>query len=293
MLSSNELSNMQNLISDETITFNELIEKFNSSFDKLLYFKICLVLDILIKDHQLNLFQEISAFFILHYINGLEIGCSLFSSLSIKILNETKNKAKKIILINLLMNNQINTQIKIADYIKMVEYSQNKINIDKEIKNVQGMLNMDIRDKKHLFLNPIISNKVTTDNRSTEPNNITGQIINKNKFNFVESPYMSYNPFKSKEIYQNEIKWILPNIKHNFIWENNCYDKIKYLLKQILEGGAVNSEDINYIISTINKKPNTIKNINFTPQMMMELIEKDETLSFEILSSICKISLNE
>ena len=104
---------------------------------------------------------------------------------------------------------------------------------------------------------------------------------------------MSFYPLKSAEIFKNEIKWILPSIKHNFIWENNCNDKIKYLLNQILEDGAVTSEEINYIISTIKKKPNTIKNINFTPKLMMELIEKDESLSFEILSVVCKMYLNE
>ena len=56
---------------------------------------------------------------------------------------------------------------------------------------------------------------------------------------------------------------------------------------------TVTSEEINYIISTIKKKPNTIKNINFTPKLMMELIEKDESLSFEILSVVCKMYLNE
>ena len=104
---------------------------------------------------------------------------------------------------------------------------------------------------------------------------------------------MSYYPFKSREIYKNEIKWILPRLKHNFIWENNCNDKIRFLLNQILEDCPVTNEEISYIITTIKKKPNTIKDINFTPKLMMELIEKDESLSFEILSVVCKISLNE
>ena len=154
-------------------------------------------------------------------------------------------------------------------------------------------MNKDKNSKKNPFLSPTISNKVITDNKDIEPNKINEKALDKNKFNFIESPYMSYNPFNSKELFQNEIKWILPNLKHNYIWENNCYDKIKYLLKQILEGGAVTSEEINYIISTVKKNPNTIKNINFTPKLMMELIEKDESLSFEILSVVCKMYLNE
>ena len=87
--------------------------------------------------------------------------------------------------------------------------------------------------------------------------------------------------------------WINPGLKHNFIWENNCFEKIRYLINQILYNYSITNEEINYIISTINKKPNIIKNIYLTPEQMMELIEKNESLSFEILLIICKTSLNE
>ena len=290
MLSSNELLNIENLISDETLTFSELIDKFNSSFNKMVYYKICITLDILISDHQLNLFQEISAFYILYHLNELEIGCSIFSSLALKILNETKNKTKKIILISLLKNNSLNMELKIIDYIKMIEKSQFNLNIDNEIKNIQEIIN---KNNKIILLNPIISNKAISDNKLIEKKNIKIPTLDANKFNYINPPYMSFYPLDSKEIFQKEIKFILPSLKHNFIWENNCYDKIRFLLKQILEDGAVTNEEINYIITTIKKKPNTIKNINFTPKLMMELIEKDESLSFEILSVICKIYLNE
>ena len=289
MLSLNELSNIEYLISDETITFKELIDKFNSSFDKLVYYKICLTLDILITEHQLNLFQEISAFYILYYLNELQMGCSIFSSLAPKILNETKNKTKKIILFNLLKNNSLNMELKIVDYINLIEKSQINDSLDNEIKIFQENYN---KKQKVILLDPIISNKEIIDNDSSKKIN-NEQLLEKIKFNFISPPYMSFYPFDSKEIFKDEIKWILPNLKHNFIWENNCYDKIRHLLNQILEDGAVTDDEINYIISTIKKKPNIIKNINFTPKLMMELIEKDESLSFEILSVICKIYLNE
>jgi len=60
-----------------------------------------------------------------------------------------------------------------------------------------------------------------------------------------------------------------------------------------LDDNSITNEEINYIISSINKRPNIIKNINLTPEQMMQLIEKDESLSSEILLIICKISLNE
>ena len=131
MLSSNDLSNIQNLISDKTITFDELISKFTSIFDSSKYFKISMTLEILIKERQLNLFQEIASFYILYYLNKEEKGYSTFTSLVLKILKETRNKEKKIILINLLEEKLNNLQIKIVDYIKMVENYKVDANIDK------------------------------------------------------------------------------------------------------------------------------------------------------------------
>ena len=93
--------------------------------------------------------------------------------------------------------------------------------------------------------------------------------------------------------FKNEPCWIFPMLNHNYIWENNTYDKISFLLNQILSDTPLTKEDNKYIITTVNKNPNIIKNINFSPDQMMRLIEKDESLSFEILVVVCKVSLNE
>ena len=106
--------------------------------------------------------------------------------------------------------------------------------------------------------------------------------------------FTTLSKVSSKEfIFPNELICIIPYLKHNFIWENNCFDKIRYLINQILDNGSITNDEVNYIISSLKKKPNIVRNINLTPQQMMELIEKDESLSFEILAIICKTSLNE
>ena len=295
MLSSNDLSNVQDLISDETITFDELISKFTSIFDSSKYFKISMTLEILIKERQLNLFQEIASFYILYYLNKEEKGYSTFASLVLKILKETRNKEKKIILINLLEEKLNNLQIKIVDYIKMVENYKVDANIDKEINNIINEGYTHENDIKNNYLiNPIVSEKKVTDNKSIKSNDVQKSGSDKNNLKFIEPNYMTYYPLNSKElIFQDELRWIIPALKHNFIWENNCFDKIRYLINQILDNGSITNEEINYIISSINKKPNIIKNINLTPEQMMILIEKDESLSFEILAIVCKTSLNE
>jgi len=295
MLSVNDLSNVQNLIDDETITFDELITKFTSNFDNSKYFKICMTLEILIKDHQLNLFQEIVAFYILYYLNKEEKGYSNFTSLVLKILKETKNKEKKIILLNLMEDKITNTQIKIIDYIKMIENIKIDKNIDKEINNIINEGYTHENNNKDLYLiNPIVSEKKLSDNILIKQNDIQKYSSDKNSLKYIEPNYMLYYPINSKQfMFKDELIFILPYLKHNFIWENNCFDKIRYLINQILDNGSITNDEIDYIISSIKKKPNIIKNINLTPQQMMELIEKDESLSFEILAIICKTSLNE
>ena len=295
MLSVNDLSNVQNLIDDETITFDELITKFTTNFDNSKYFKICMTLEILIKDHQLNLFQEIVAFYILYYLNKEEKGYSNFTSLVLKILKETKNKEKKIILLNLMEDKITNTQIKIIDYIKMIENIKIDKNIDKEINNIINEGYTHENNNKDLYLiNPTVSEKKLSDNILIKQNDIQKYSSDKNNLKYIEPNYMLYYPINSKQfIFKDELIFILPYLKHNFIWENNCFDKIRYLINQILDNGSITYDEIDYIISSIKKKPNIIKNINLTPQQMMELIEKDESLSFEILAIICKTSLNE
>ena len=295
MLSVNDLSNVQNLIDDETITFDELITKFTTNFDNSKYFKICMTLEILIKDHQLNLFQEIVAFYILYYLNKEEKGYSNFTSLVLKILKETKNKEKKIILLNLMEDKITNTQIKIIDYIKMIENIKIDKNIDKEINNIINEGYTHENNNKDLYLiNPTVSEKKLSDNILIKQNDIQKYSSDKNNLKYIEPNYMLYYPFNSKEfIFPNELICIIPFLKHNFIWENNCFDKIRYLINQILDNGSITNDEVNYIISSLKKKPNIVRNINLTPQQMMELIEKDEFLSFEILAIICKTSLNE
>ena len=296
MLSSNDLSNVQDLISDETITFDELISKFTSTFDSSKYFKICMTLEILIKDHQLNLFQEIVAFYILYYLNKEEKGYSTFTSLVLKILKETKNKKKKIILLNLMEDKMDNNkQTKIIDYIKMVENCKIDKNIDKEINNIINEGYTHENNNKDLYvINPVVSEKKLSDNILIKPNDIQKHSSDKNNLKYIEPNYMLYYPINSKQfIFKDELIFILPYLKHNFIWENNCFDKIRYLINQILDNGSITNDEVNYIISSLKKKPNIVRNINLTPQQMMELIEKDESLSFEILAIICKTSLNE
>ena len=296
MLSQNELASLQNLISDDSKSFEDLKALLNSTFDKSIHFKIILTLNILIRDNQLNLSQEISSFFILYCLSNIEKNFSYFTSLAIDILKETKIKIKRIFLYELLNNTMQNHQMKIKDYIRNLEKNENLKNIEENINlNIQEMIKkLDNKKKSDIYMTPI----VYIENNNKNINNYILQLNSeKSLFNLYKSNYMSYYPFtyneSSNNLFKAEPIWLFPMFKHNFIWENNTYDKISYLLNQILSNNPLTKEENKYIISSITKNPNIIKNINFTPNQMMNLIEKDEALSFEILVIICKISLNE
>ena len=298
MLSSSELASLQDLLNDETKTFEDLKNIFNLFFDKSIHFKIWLTLNILIKEHHLNLFQEISSFYILYCISEQEKTFSTFSSLAFEILKETKLRSKKIILKDFLTN-KINNQMKIKEYIEFNEKNKNITINEEDIKDLE-IIKMNneknkIFKKQNLCVSPMIPEKLITKNEINTRDNITQFESRSEIFNFFESNYMSYYPYKSNNeiLFKNELNWIMPLLKHNFIWENSSYEKVNFLLNQILNDTPLTSEENKYIISSILKNQNLIKYINFTPEKMMSLIEKDETLSFEILAIICKTSLNE
>ena len=280
MLSTNELASLQNLINDEKKTFEDLKTQFNSIFDKSIHFKLCLVLNILIKENQLNLYQEISAFFILYCISN----------------QETKINLKKIILIDFLKNNIENETIKIKEYINLIEEKNRLINIEEEIKNIElkyNKSNKGLAQNNEVIIYPLVPEKKKSENKN---NNSDINIIpsQKESLNLFESNYMSYYPYKKKEsLFKNELQWIMPMLNHNFIWENSSYEKVNLLLGQVLNDTPLTKDESKYIISSIIKNQNIIKCINFSPKKMMSLIEKDESLSFDLLAILCKTSLNE
>ncbi len=297
MLSQSELTSLQKLINDETNSFEDLKTWCISILSKSIYFKVNLTLSILIRDQQLSLSQEISSFYILYCLSekDREKGFYFFPSLVFDILKETKIKKKKIFLFELLKNKITNNKIKIKDYINYTEQFKNnkKLEDDINLEIIKLTNNKEELLGKDLYLNPMIHEKKITDKKINDINNNNIQLTSEEPlFYFFKSNYMSYYE-SSTNLFRNEPYWIFPMLKHNFIWENNTYDKISFLLNQLLSNTPLTNEDCKYIITTFSKNPNIIKNINFTPDQMMSLIEKNESLSFEILAVICRVCLNE
>jgi len=296
MLSQSELTSLQKLINDETNSFEDLKTWCISILSKSIYFKVNLTLSILIRDQQLSLSQEISSFYILYCLSekDREKGFYFFPSLVFDILKETKIKKKKIFLFELLKNKITNNKITIKEYIDHIEQLENnkKIEDDINLEILKLNNNKEQFSKKDLNINPIIYEKKIIDDKINKKDNHIQLTSEEPQFYFFKSNYMSYYE-SSASLFKNEPYWIFPMLKHNFIWENNTFDKISFLLNQVLSNTPLTNEDNKFIITTVSKNPNIIKNINFTPEQMMSLIEKDEALSFEILIAICRVSLNE
>lgn len=244
MLSSNELSNLYKIISDENQTFENISQKFSESFKKSDYLKIAVSLCILIKDNLLNIHQRLISFYILYYMkknDNLEI--SPFLPLIIEIIQTTKNKTEQNFLSDFLYNqiNYLNITIKnyIEDTVKTIKINiphlqllyekynleKNKIGIN---KNTNDYIRHVLYDRKKGDIKKI-------DNHSNIDIDNSININDELTFKYFEPNYISFFPMSlnmningnQKKMFDLEPFWLMPNLKHNFIWENEKKENVK------------------------------------------------------------------
>ena len=243
MLSSNELSNLYKIISDENQTFEKISQSFSESFNKNDYMKIALSLCILIKDNLLNIHQRIISFYILYFIkksDKLEISPLL--PLLLETLQFTKNKIEQSFLLDFLFNqiNYLNITVKsyIQDNSKTV-----KQNYFSHIQNLYEKYNSDKKligntKKTNDFIRHILYDRKKSDikNVDNHPNMDITSSININDelaFKYYEPNYLSFYPANlnlgagGKKMFDMEPIWVMPNLKHNYIWENEKKEKCK------------------------------------------------------------------
>ena len=115
MLSSNELSNLYQIISDENQTFESISHSFEETFKEIDHMKVIISLYILIKDNLFNTTQRIISFYIIYLLkNEFKFEVSPFLPLIIESLQKTNLNTEQNFLIDFL-NNQIdyiNTTVK-------------------------------------------------------------------------------------------------------------------------------------------------------------------------------------
>lgn len=233
MLSSNELSLLYKIISDENQTFENISQEFTKSFEKSDYLKIAISLYTLIKDNLLNVHQRLISFYILYYIQKSEqLEINPFLPLIIETIQLSKNKNEQSFLSDILLNqiNYLNISVKnyIQDNSKTVKlnvpYIQKlyeKYNLEKNKLGNYIKINDYIR---HIVYDRKKSDIKNIDNHPNIDISKSINIKNELSYNYFEPNYMSFCPMNAnnesgKKFFNMEPVWVMPNLKHNFIWE--------------------------------------------------------------------------
>ena len=285
MLSQSELTNLYNIISDELKTLEKISNSFQKIYNKSEQFKIGVTLWFLLKDNLLNLTQRISSFFLLYDMYKLDKGNTIpFISIILESIKISKNNIEKNILINFLENN-INYKKTIKEILEEKTEIENP-NLEeyyKQYKKTIEKIPKIIND----WIRPILYEKSENKN-----NLILSQLTPKEvSFNYFEPNYMSYYPNNQYFFIDNEPMWIMPSLKHQFIWDfNQKKDKVFDILHHI---NKLNEENINFCLNEIEHSPILLKEIKFNSNKMMELIEINMDFSFELLIRISKNTIFE
>jgi hypothetical protein len=242
MLSQKELSLLYQILLDDNQTFEKISESFENNFPKESYSKVGITLSILLKDKLLNIHQRIISYYILYDISKKEkTESNTYLSIILEMLKNSQNKNELNFLIDYLYN-QINyLNITIQNYLKdnTKELKMNLIQIQmqwgKYYKEMLNNKNIDLKtnDKNRPIIydrrKSEIKNIDNHNNLNLFLNNIDNNKNNENELNlnYFSPNYMSYYPkYNNNIFFDSEPIWVLPSLRHNFIWENKL-DLIK------------------------------------------------------------------
>ena len=232
MLSPNELSLLYEIISDEKQTFEKISQKFDSNFNNESKTKATMTLLILLNDNILNIHQRIISYYILYEISKKERkDTNPFLSVILEKLERSTDKTEQNFLIDFLCR-QINySNLTVDKYLNQnpkeqrINITQIKMHWDKYYKEIlsQKNINMKADDNRRSV---IYDRKNIEKNIDNHPNldllqNICNSEDNNFNLNYFKANYMSYYPVNifSNSFFNKEPVWILPSLKHNFLWE--------------------------------------------------------------------------
>ena len=235
MLSSNELSDLYKIISDENQTFEKISQSFSELFKKSDYLKIAVSLCILIKDNLLNIHQRIISFYLIYFMNKCDkLEISPFLPLIIETIQLTNNKSEQSFLIDFSSNqiNYLNISVKnyIQDNSKTVKSNIPYLQMLYEKYNAEKN-KIGINKKTNDYIRHVLYDRKKSDikNIDNHPNIDIKNMINLDDelgFKYFEPNYMSFCPMNlnintgGKKFFDMEPIWLMPNLKHNYIWEN-------------------------------------------------------------------------
>ena len=233
MLSQNNLSLLYQIISDDSQTFKKISETLKTIFIKENKSNIGTTLVFLLRDNLLNIHQRIISYYILFEISKQEKMISNpYVPIILEMLQKSQNKNEQIFLEDFLYN-QINyLDITVQNYLKdttkelKIDLMQLIIQWNKCYKDI--LVNKNIYFKANDKLRPIIYDRKKSDIKNIDnhkdlnlfnDNNNDNNIEQELNFNYYNPNYMSYYPLNNNNFLNSEPIWIIPQLKHNFIWE--------------------------------------------------------------------------
>ena len=297
MLSPNDLSNLYSIISDETKTFESISSNFQKAYSKSDQFKVCITLWYLIKENLLNLVQRLTSFYLFYDIYRQESNPTTpFIPILLESLENSKINAERKLLSDLLdlnftyskmtikdfmENNQNNEEIKLPDIEQLWKnYNTTKEKISKEINDwIRPVIYDNNNGMNNIEKSP--ENLPLFDLKQLSPEEIS--------YNYFEPNFLTYYPNSNYPFYEDEPMWILPTLKYDFIWDftmSPLQETLNNLINRPLKNKSLSEEQINYILETIDENPNILKEINYKPECLMNLIEKNDDLASQILLKI-------
>ena len=241
MLSQNNLSLLYQIISDDSQTFKKISEAIKTIFMKENKSNIGTTLVFLLRDNLLNIHQRIISYYILFEISKQEkIVSNPYVPIILEMLQKSQNKNEQIFLEDFLYN-QINyLDITVQNYLKdttkelKIDLMQLIIQWNKCYKDI--LVNKNIYLKANDKLRPIIYDRKKSDIKNIDnhkdlnlfnDNNNDNNIEQELNFNYYNPNYMSYYPLNNNNFLNSEPIWIIPQLKHNFIWEKKMNNKEK------------------------------------------------------------------
>ena len=234
MLSQKDLSLLYQIISDDNQTFKKISESFQNNFPVENHSKAGTTLAFLLSDNLLNIHQRIISYYILYDITKEEkMETNPYLPIILEMLQNSKNKNEQNFLVDFLYH-QINyLNLTIQNYLKdnTKELKMNLIQIqmqwDKYYKEILNKDNIEI--KANDKIRPLIYDRKKIDIKNIDNHNnlnlLMNNIENELNLNCFNPNYMSYYPSNNITFFNSEPIWVLPYLKHNFIWEKDIKDE--------------------------------------------------------------------
>ncbi len=294
MLLQGYLPFLYQIISDESKTFDEVASSFQKTYNKPAQFKVGATMWFLIKDNILNLSQKLASYYILYDMNRIEKGSNPFIPIIVESLKASTNKVEQKLLVDFL-NDKITYQNKTISEFKEENEKIDKVDIPDideylaKYKKMNEKFSTEITD----WIRPVIYDRKDKDKNSDNlpPFDIKKLTPEEVSFNYFEPNYMTYYPNSNYPFLEDEPMWIMPTLNFDFVWDFTMTpenDAIQAILNKPLNDKIITEEESKYALGLIEKNPELLTDVNFTPDSLMKLIDKNESFGAEILLKISK-----